>query len=91
MFTALMTSWQEHALLDLPATVHYILRETGQQQLYYVGHSQGTTLAFAAFSADQKLASKIKQVYALAPITNINHTRGCIWLMSKTITPLRVS
>ena len=86
-----MNSWQEHALLDLPATMHYILRETGEQQLYYVGHSQGTTLAFAAFSADQKLASKVKHVYALAPIIDLNHTRGFLWLMSKTITPLRVS
>ena len=77
--------------MDLPAVIHYILRETGEQQLYYIGHSQGTALAFAAFSADQKLASKIKHVYALAPVTDLSNVRGISWLLSKAIPPLRVS
>jgi len=31
------------AMYDLPATINYILQKTGQEQLYYVAYSQGTT------------------------------------------------
>ncbi|XP_020928917.1 lipase member K [Sus scrofa] len=38
----------------------FILEKTGQEQLYYVGHSQGTTIAFVAFSTNPELAKRIK-------------------------------
>lgn len=37
-------SFDEMANYDLPASVNFILNKTGQEQLYYVGHSQGTTI-----------------------------------------------
>jgi len=36
-------SFHEMAVYDLPATINYILQKTGQEQLYYVAYSQGTT------------------------------------------------
>jgi hypothetical protein len=36
-----------------------------------VGHSQGTTLAFAALSQYQDVAARIKYFVALAPVTRI--------------------
>jgi hypothetical protein len=32
------------AKYDLPATINLIIEKTGQERLYYVGHSQGTTI-----------------------------------------------
>lgn len=32
------------AKYDIPASVDFILKKTGQEQLFYVGHSQGTTM-----------------------------------------------
>uniref|UniRef100_A0A8C3TRL4 Partial AB-hydrolase lipase domain-containing protein n=1 Tax=Catharus ustulatus TaxID=91951 RepID=A0A8C3TRL4_CATUS len=62
-------SFHEMAMYDLPATINYILQRTGQEQLYYVAYSQGTTIGFIAFSSIPELDRKIKMFFALAPIT----------------------
>ncbi|XP_068025298.1 lipase member K-like [Melanerpes formicivorus] len=64
-------SFDEMAKYDLPATINFIEQKTGQQQLYYIGHSQGTTIAFIAFSTMPQLAQKIKMYLALAPVFTI--------------------
>ncbi|NXM24437.1 LIPM Lipase, partial [Oxyruncus cristatus] len=62
-------SFHEMAMYDLPATINYILQKTGQEQLYYVAYSQGTTTGFITFSSIPELDRKIKMFFALAPIT----------------------
>nr|XP_020472330.1 lysosomal acid lipase/cholesteryl ester hydrolase isoform X1 [Monopterus albus] len=61
-------SHDEMALKDLPAVVNHILKVTGQEQIFYVGHSQGSTIAFIAFSMLPELASKIRLFFGLAPV-----------------------
>lgn len=48
------------AEFDLPACIDYILRKTSQKSLYYIGHSQGATIAFIAFSENKELAKKVR-------------------------------
>uniref|UniRef100_A0AAQ6AGW6 Lipase n=1 Tax=Amphiprion ocellaris TaxID=80972 RepID=A0AAQ6AGW6_AMPOC len=67
-------SHDEMALKDLPAVVDYILKVTQQQQIFYIGHSQGTTIAFIAFSTLPELASKIKLFLGLAPVATVAFT-----------------
>ncbi|XP_053441082.1 lipase member K [Nycticebus coucang] len=69
-------SLDEMSKYDLPATINFILEKTGQEQLYYVGHSQGTTIAFIAFSTNPELAKKIKLFFALAPVVTVKHTKS---------------
>uniref|UniRef100_A0ACB8F897 Uncharacterized protein n=2 Tax=Sphaerodactylus townsendi TaxID=933632 RepID=A0ACB8F897_9SAUR len=64
-------SFHEMGIFDLPAMIDFILLETGQQQIYYVGHSQGSSIAFVAFSELPHLAEKIKIFFALAPAYNL--------------------
>ncbi|XP_008836069.1 lipase member K [Nannospalax galili] len=69
-------SLDEMAKYDLPATINLILEKTAQKQLYYVGHSQGTTIAFIAFSTNPELAKRIKVFFALAPVVTVKYTRS---------------
>jgi len=64
-------SFEEHASHDLPTMVDYILQHTQEQQLNYVGHSQGTVLAFAGLSMNTQLQDKMRVVFALGPITRM--------------------
>ncbi|XP_044153819.1 lysosomal acid lipase/cholesteryl ester hydrolase-like [Bufo gargarizans] len=69
-------SYDEMAKKDLPAVIDFILQKTGQKQLYYIGHSQGTTMGFIAFSTIPELASKIKLFFALAPVATVKYPIG---------------
>ncbi|XP_074518791.1 gastric triacylglycerol lipase [Halichoeres trimaculatus] len=69
-------SYDEMALKDLPAVVDYILKTTAQEQIYYIGHSQGTTIAFIAFSSLPELSSKIKLYVGLAPVATVQFTQS---------------
>ena len=40
-------TWDEHALIDLPTTIDYVLNVTRRSTVAYVGHSQGTMIMFA--------------------------------------------
>uniref|UniRef100_A0A8C8SBV4 Partial AB-hydrolase lipase domain-containing protein n=1 Tax=Pelusios castaneus TaxID=367368 RepID=A0A8C8SBV4_9SAUR len=69
-------SFDEMAKYDLPAVIDFIVQKIGQKQLYYVGHSQGTTLAFIAFSTMPHLAQRIKMYYALAPVATVEYAKS---------------
>lgn len=75
-------SFDEHAKYDLPAMVNYALRNTSQEQLYYVGHSQGTMMAFAKLSEDKEFQKKIRLFFALAPVSRLRHMYGPLRLMA---------
>ena len=45
------------AKYDLTAMVEYVLGLTGESNLYYVGHSQGTLIGFIQFSEDPTWAA----------------------------------
>ena len=52
-------SWDEMAAKDVPAMIDYVLEQTGQSELYYIGHSQGTMVAMTEFSQNLQLANKV--------------------------------
>ncbi|KAJ0060563.1 hypothetical protein NL108_016028, partial [Boleophthalmus pectinirostris] len=69
-------SHDEMALKDLPAVINYVLNVTEQQQLHYIGHSQGTTIGFMAFSSLPSLAAKVRLFVALAPVATVDFTQS---------------
>jgi len=71
-------SVDEHASIDFPTMVEFVLKETNRSQLYYVGHSQGTLMSFAGLSQNVQLQSKIKVNFALGPITRMEHVNSAV-------------
>jgi len=69
-------TWDEMAKYDLPSMIDYALNVTGQTQLHYAGHSEGTMTAFALFSGSQTYIQKIKTFYALAPVSTVGYIKG---------------
>ena len=63
--------------------IDFALSISGQEKLYYVGHSQGTVMGFIAFSYNQTLMLKIIEFYALAPVTTDGHMMGMFGFLAK--------
>ncbi|XP_048191350.1 lipase member J isoform X4 [Perognathus longimembris pacificus] len=75
-------SFDEMAKYDLPASIDFIVKQTGQEEIFYVGHSQGTTIAFITFSTIPKIAEKIKIFFALAPVVSIKHMKCTLFKLA---------
>jgi len=75
-------TWDEMAKYDLPAVLSYILETTGQKNLSYIGHSQGTIQALAAFSNNQTIAAMVNFAVLLAPVAYVHHTSGLLPIMA---------
>ncbi|XP_077529409.1 lipase member M-like [Haemaphysalis longicornis] len=60
-------SFEEHAFYDLPAQIDYILNETANRQLFFIGISQGTLTFFAMMSEKPEYNAKVKAFAGLAP------------------------
>ncbi|XP_005385931.1 PREDICTED: lipase member J isoform X1 [Chinchilla lanigera] len=78
-------SFDEMAKYDLPASIDFIVKRTGQEEIFYIGHSQGTTIAFIAFSTIPKIAKRIKVFFALAPVFSVAHTKSPLIKMAYTL------
>lgn len=77
-----MCSFDEFAKYDLPASLEFALRVSKQRRISYVGHSQGTTIGFAAFSKNQALAAKVDLFVALAPVATVSNMKSPIKYLS---------
>lgn len=60
-------SIDEFAIFDIPDSINYILSYTKQNDLTYIGFSQGSAQTFASLSINPDLNQKIKLFIALAP------------------------
>ncbi|XP_068957766.1 gastric triacylglycerol lipase-like [Petaurus breviceps papuanus] len=76
-------SYDEMAKYDLPAILDLIKKETQQKKVYYVGHSQGTTIAFAAISNNPNVSESVKINFEVAPISILNHLHGPIRFLAQ--------
>lgn len=55
-------------IIDLPAFINYILSQTGEVNMHYVGHSQGATSYYVMISMLPELNAKIRTMYAFCKL-----------------------
>lgn len=70
-------SWDQIGEFDLPAMIDYVIAQTGQPRIQYIGHSQGTTVFWVMCNLRPSYNSKILAMHALA---------GAAW-MHNTLSP----
>ncbi|NWU91773.1 LICH hydrolase, partial [Upupa epops] len=81
-------SFDEMGKYDIPAELYFIMNKTGQKSIYYVGHSEGSTIGFIAFSTYPELAERVKMFYALGPVTACLHATSPLINLAKLPEPL---
>jgi len=77
-----MFSWNEMGKYDVPAVIDYALNATGQKDLYWFGHSMGTTMFFTGMSLNPEYNSKIRLMSAFAPVAFTEHMISPIRLIA---------
>nr|XP_054921068.1 lipase 3-like isoform X2 [Dermacentor andersoni] len=70
--------FDEMIAYDLPAMLDFVLNETGQQKLFYVGHSQGCLILFGLLAERPEYNDKIELFTAMAPVTTVTYMRSPI-------------
>jgi pimeloyl-ACP methyl ester carboxylesterase len=70
---------------DLPAVIDYILRTTGSAQIFYAGHSMGTTMFYVLCSERPEYNSKIRAMFSLAPIAFMSNLKSPMLRMTAAI------
>uniref|UniRef100_A0A183C0V5 AB hydrolase-1 domain-containing protein n=1 Tax=Globodera pallida TaxID=36090 RepID=A0A183C0V5_GLOPA len=77
-------TWDEMASKDLPTMVAKTLKVSGQNDLYYVGHSQGTAIMFAKLASENgTFPKKIRKFFALAPVASVKYIDGLIAFLGR--------
>lgn len=56
--------------------IDYVLEKTGYSELYYIGHSQGTTAFYVMGSERSEYNAKVKGMISLAPIAFLANQRS---------------
>jgi pimeloyl-ACP methyl ester carboxylesterase len=64
-------SFDTMAKYDIPAVIDFALQLTGDDRLAYVGHSEGTTMLFAALALYPELADRLSCFVGLGPVATV--------------------
>ncbi|XP_017493707.1 PREDICTED: lysosomal acid lipase/cholesteryl ester hydrolase-like, partial [Rhagoletis zephyria] len=81
-------SFDEIARYDVPAVIDYVLNQTKQESLHYIGHSQGAATMFALLSETSSVNRKLASFTAISPVTRLGKASTSFQLLLKTLKPL---
>ncbi|XP_043483372.1 lipase 3-like [Leptopilina heterotoma] len=76
-------SFHQLGMEDLPAMIDFILSRTGNERLFFVGHSQGTTQFWVMASERPEYNSRVILTVGLAPAAFTGNLRGPVRKLTK--------
>ncbi|XP_043240495.1 lipase 3-like isoform X2 [Amphibalanus amphitrite] len=71
-------TWDQMGQYDSPAMIDYILETTGQQQIFWVGHSMGTTMFWVMMNDHPEYNDKVALMQGLGPVARVDHMHSVI-------------
>lgn len=84
-------SWHEVGYYDIPANIDLITNITGNQNISYIGHSQGGT-AFLVFAATRPEYSKrVSVAHLMAPVVYMDNARLPISFFVENVDQIEVT
>lgn len=84
-------SFPKLGIYDNAAVIDYILRNTEQEQLYYVGHSAGVASLIVLGSKKPEYNSKVKTAFGLSATTWIGNAKLPLVTVQKLVSNFNVS
>ncbi|CAG0892516.1 unnamed protein product [Cyprideis torosa] len=67
-------SFDEHGKYDVPAMVNHVKESTGQEKMFYVGHSMGTMMFWVAHHYyGQEFANNFIAMFGLGPVSQLQN------------------
>lgn len=84
-------SWHEVGYYDIPANMDLIRNETKNQNISFIGHSQGGTAFLVTAATRPDYSKRITVAHLFAPVVYMTHTRLPIKLLIKNVYILEVS
>lgn len=58
-------SWHEVGVYDITAMIDFVLKTTGQSELFFIGHSQGSTALMVALSEMPEYNAKLYTAFLM--------------------------
>ena len=76
---------------DLPAMLNKTLETTGQEKLFYVGHSMGTTAFMVMPNFRPEMMDKVELASFLAPVAYMQHAKSPLHYLAPFVDSIDVS
>lgn len=83
-------TWHEIGVYDLPAMIDTVLMKTNQNQLNYVGHSQGGSILAVLLSERTEYNGMISSAHLIAPAIILKHYNPVFHPFLKHLNGLKV-
>ncbi|XP_046645920.1 lipase lipl-1-like [Daphnia pulicaria] len=82
-------TWEELGQYDLPNSIDYVLKVTGQQKVSYVGYSLGCAIFYVGANLRPELNDKIEVMIGLAPTSTVQVLDNAFKLVAPLSNPLK--
>ena len=84
-------SWDEMGKYDIPAMIDKVRQVSGQEKIYYIGHSMGTTGLMVMANDRPEYLEHIHMASLLAPVAWVDHMKSPIRYLAPFSTSVGVS